>query len=550
MNNFTSEFVAPEISWLAMMPVIIVIGAGVLGVLVEALAPVRLRRPGGIALGVLATLGSFVSVAYLWNSMEDRRIPIFNDEFTMDLHGLLSQGILAIIGFLAVLVVADRTAVGDGSFAAQPSDRPGSHEEALSIEKGYQRTEIFPLMLLSLGGMMVFPVANSFVALFVALEVMSLPLYILAATARHQRRLSQEAALKYFILGAFASGFFLMGSAFIYGATGTLSLTEANQILRETSIEGISGEAQGILTFLAVGTLMVMVGLLFKVGAAPFHAWTPDVYTGAPTPITGFMAAAVKVAAFAAMSRFLRVLGLMTLGAAVWVYAVIIMLTILVGTFAGVIQTNIKRLLAYSSIAHAGYILLGLFGAVLIPAVRPDVLEASAASILPTSYDLYFYLLAYGIGTVGIFALIPLVRGVDKEGNVTGEVTDFRRWAGLGRKHPFFGGAVVLFMLSFAGIPLTSGFIGKFLMFKDAFYGGFWWLVIIALISSAITAFFYFRVVRVLFFEEPTGDTVVVEAEGYSTATVIFAVAGTVLLGVFPSLFTAVIPALPQTPLM
>lgn len=522
INQLVQPVAEPSVEWLTLWPIILVLGGGVLAVLAEAFVPARLRRGVAIGIGVTATLGSLLVLVYMWGNLPEE--PQFAGEIIFDAQSVIVQGILAVLGFMSILVMADRTALKDGSFAGQPSDRPGSHEEALTDEKGYQRTEIFALMLLSLGGMMVFPVVNSFIGMFVALEVMSLPLYILAATARRRRQLSQESALKYFILGAFASGFFLMGMAFIYGTTGRLNVHEITGILVQLRQAGDVPVAYGMNLMLMAGVFMVMVGLLFKIGAAPFHAWTPDVYTGAPTPVTGFMAAAVKVAAFGAILRFYQMVGAVAHETLLPMYSVIILLTMAVGTFAGLLQRDIKRMLAYSSIAHAGYILLG-------------VMSVSMLGV----FDTYFYLLAYGLSTVGAFALIPLVRSADKDGNVTGEATDFTRWAGLGRKHPFFGAAMTLFLLSFAGIPLTSGFIGKFLLFKDAYSAGLGWLVIAALISSAITAFFYFRVIRVMYFEEPVDEVIVVDPEGYSTVAVVMAVLGTVVLGLFPGLVLTMI---------
>lgn len=513
-----AEFTAPVINWLTIAPIIAVLGGGVVGILVEALAPAHARRPLGIAIGIISMLAALALLIHVWPATVGQ--PSMNaGEVVFDTQSVLVQMILVLVGLLAFLVIVDRTSVKDGAFAGQPSDRPGSHEEELTLEKGYQRTEIFPLVLLSLGGMMVFPVANSFIALFVALEVMSLPLYILAATARRRRQVSHEAALKYFILGAFASGFMLMGMAFIYGVVGTLTISEITPFLMRLAQAAGAPEAAALNIMLEGGILLVMVGLLFKVGAAPFHAWTPDVYTGAPTPVTGFMAAAVKISAFAAMLRFYQTIGAAMHGTLLPVYIGIIVLTIVVGTFAGLVQTDIKRMLAFSSVAHTGYILLGVFAASMVAV-----------------FDVFFYLLAYGLATIGVFALVTLVRSTDAEGNILGEVTDFRRWAGLGRKHPIFGAAVTLFLLSFAGIPLTSGFVGKFLLFKDAVSAGMGWVVVIALISSVITAFFYFRVIRVLFFEDANDDIVLVAPEGFATVSIVVAVLGTIILGVFPSL--------------
>ncbi|PID98350.1 MAG: NADH-quinone oxidoreductase subunit NuoN [Actinobacteria bacterium] len=502
-----ADFEAPIVEWASLIPIIVVLGGAIVGVLVESFAPVNIRRPLGIGVALLAPLAASAIVALRWLNVQ--AAPVVVGEYVEDTLSLSAQFILTVITFLAVLVLADRSEVGDGAIAGQPSDRPGSADEELTDTRGYQRSEIFPLMLFSLGGMMVFAGANSFVSLFVALEVMSLPLYILAATARRRRQLSQEAALKYFILGAFASGFMLMGSALLYGYSGSVTISQVARALPSTMT----------MEWLVIaGVFMVMVGLLFKVGAAPFHAWTPDVYTGAPTPVTGFMAAAVKVAAFAAMLRFYVVVASVLQWELITVFAVIAVLTMGVGTFAGIVQKDIKRLLAYSSIAHAGFILLGVF----------SLVRGSAGHVM-------FYLLAYGLATVGAFGIVSLVRSRDVEGNLGGEVTDLRRWAGLGRTHPYVASAMLLFLLSFAGIPLTGGFIGKFVVFSDAFRGNLTLLVVVALASSAITAFFYFRVVRLLFFQEPAGDTVVVHSEGLSSFAIALCVVGTIVLGVFPA---------------
>ncbi|MDD9205231.1 NADH-quinone oxidoreductase subunit NuoN, partial [Georgenia sp. 10Sc9-8] len=303
---------------------------------------------------------------------------------------------------------ADRTESGEGAFAAQVADRPGSAEEADSLRRGLAQTEVFPLTLFALGGMMVFPAAGDLLTLFIALEVLSLPLYLLSGTARRRRLLSQEAALKYFLLGAFASAFALFGIALLFGFSGSVRYAELAQAVPTTA---------GMDWLLLAGALLLIIGLLFKIGAAPFHAWTPDVYQGAPTPVTGFMAAATKVAAFGALLRFYYVVVPdMGWDLEPFMWGVII-LTMLVGTVLGIVQTDVKRMLAYSSIAHAGFVLIGVVA-----------LESSGIS------GVIFYLLAYGLATVGAFALITLVRERDPEGNVTGEATHLSQWAGLGRR--------------------------------------------------------------------------------------------------------------------
>lgn len=257
MDNFQ----APEVQWLSLAPILIVLGGAVLGVLVEAFAPAKARRPIVIGLSILATAGACVMLALRWTPVV--AAPASLGEYIEDPLTVGAQSVLVIIGFLAVLVMADRTTVGDGAFAGQPSDRPDSAAEELSERKGYQRSEMFPLTLFSLGGMMIFPAADNFVTLFVALEVMSLPLYIMAATARRRRQLSYEAALKYFVLGAFSSGFMLMGSAFLFGFSNSLRISALGEaISTNTAMDWM----------VLIGVFCVMVGLLFKVGAAPFHA--------------------------------------------------------------------------------------------------------------------------------------------------------------------------------------------------------------------------------------------------------------------------------------
>ena len=501
-----ANFQAPEVHWVSLAPILIVLGGAVLGVLVEAFAPVKARRPLVIGLSILATAGACVMLALRWVPVLET--PVTLGEYMEDPLTVAAQSALVVIGFFAVLVMADRTSVGDGAFAGQPSDRPDSAAEELSERKGYQRSEIFPLTLFSLGGMMIFPAADNFVTLFVALEVMSLPLYIMAATARRRRQLSYESALKYFVLGAFSSGFLLMGSAFLFGFSNSLRISAlAEAISTHTNMEWM----------VLVGVFCVMVGLLFKVGAAPFHAWTPDVYTGAPTPVTGFMAAAVKIAAFAAMIRFYTVAAAYLQWDFLYIFAAVAVLTILVGTFAGLVQDDVKRMLAYSSIAHAGFILMGILA----------MEKGGTGHVL-------FYTLGYGLATVGAFGVVTLVRGRDADGNVLGEATSLRKWAGIGRTNPWIAGAMLIFLLSFAGIPLTGGFIGKFVIFSDAIKGGVGWIAIVGLVASAITAFYYFRLVRLMFFTEPSDESVVVKSEGLSALAIAVCAIGTLALGVFP----------------
>lgn len=500
---------APAVEWGALSPLIVVVAIGIIGVLIEAFAPRGQRQllhlilaVGGLGAAAVLVVSRFMALG------QSGPRALVSGEIVEDGLGLAAQLALTIIGILAVLIMADRTEAGDGAFVAQPADRPGSADEALSTRAGMVRTEYFPLTVLAIAGMMVFASANSMLTLFISLEVMSLPLYVLAAMARRRRLLSQEAALKYFILGAFSSAFFLMGAALVYGATAEVQLGRIFQAM------------QGLPSFnlmLLVGVLLVLVGLLFKVGAAPFHAWTPDVYQGAPTPVTGFMAAGVKIAAFTALTRFFYLVAggfTWSLEIATWTIAI---LTMVVGTVVGILSTDIKRMLAYSSIAHAGFILIGVFAlnGAAVPAIA-------------------FYLVTYGFATVGAFGVISLVRRRGAEGEALGEANALESWAGLGRTNPVLATSMMIFLLSFAGIPLTGGFIGKFTVFAAGIGGGLTPLVVVAVLASAATAFFYLRLMVLMFFTPPTGETLVVKSQGMTSVAVMVCAVATVILGVFP----------------
>jgi NADH-quinone oxidoreductase subunit N len=316
--------------------------------------------------------------------------------------------------------------------------------------------------------------------------------------------LSQEAALKYFLLGAFSSAFFLFGAAFLYGYAGSVDFAQI-----AAAIDAESGDR----TLALIGAGLVSIGLLFKIGAVPFHYWIPDVYQGAPTPITAFMAAATKIAAFGAMLRLFYV-ALPDLKddwrPALWVIAI---LTMVIASVVAITQTDMKRMLAYSSVAHAGFILTG-------------VIAINRAGLSSTM----FYLVAYGFSTVGAFAVVTLVR------DRSGEVTEMSRWAGLGRRSPWLAGVFAMFLLAFAGIPLTSGFVSKFAVFQAAASGGAVPLVIVGVLSSAIAVVFYVRVIVLMFFSEPpveNAPTVVVPNVATIAAIALAAVV-TVGLGVAP----------------
>jgi NADH-quinone oxidoreductase subunit N len=352
--------------------------------------------------------------------------------------------------------------------------------------------------------------AGDLLTMFVALEVLSLPLYLLCALARRRRLLSQEADLKYFMLGAYASAFFLFGVALIYGFT--IGTEGAGGVDFATIHAAVSDSAASPVLLLA-GLALLSIGLLFKAAAAPFHVWTPDVYQGAPTPITGFMAACTKVAAFGALLRVLYV----AFAGAAWDFTPVIgavgVLTMLVGAVLAVTQTDIKRLLAYSSVANAGYLLVG-------------VLAGSREGLSSTM----FYLVAYGFSVIAAFAVVTLVRDPD------GEATHLSRWAGLGRRSPLLAAVFTFILLAFAGIPLTSGFTSKFAVFGAALDAGQTWLVIAGVVTSMILAFPYLRVVVMMWLSEPGESTPAVTVPGALTACALaIGVLATLALGVAPT---------------
>ncbi|MFZ5852857.1 MAG: NADH-quinone oxidoreductase subunit NuoN [Actinomycetota bacterium] len=491
----------PQIEYAQLSPMLIVFGVAVLGVLVEAFLPRRLRYGLQVGLALLGTLAAFVAVVALAGTRQVAAV----GAVAVDGPTLFVQGTVLALALAGILLVAER-ATDAGAFVAQAAAPPGSPQERTATAAGLEQTEVYPLLMFAVGGMLLFPAANDLLTLFVALEVLSLPLYLLCGLARRRRLLSQEAALKYFLLGAFSSAFLLYGIALLYGYAGTLTLA---------GIASAVSAGSGSEVLLLTGLGLLAVGLLFKIGAVPFHAWTPDVYQGAPTPITGLMAAGTKVAAFGALLRVFYV----AFGGLRWewrplMWAVAI-LTMLLGAVVAIVQTDVKRMLAYSSIAHAGFVLTGMVA----------TSQAGLSSVL-------FYLLAYGFATIGAFAVVTLVR------DAGGEATHLSRYAGLGQRSPLVAGVFAFFLLTFAGIPLTSGFSGKYAVFTAAVGGGAWPLVIVGVVSSAIAAFFYVRIIVLMFFSEPLpeGPTVAVPSV-LTTVAIGLAVGVTVLLGVLPQQF-------------
>jgi len=344
---------------------------------------------------------------------------------------------------------------------------------------GLERGEFYALLLFSISGMLLMAQAADLIVIFLALELLSIPLYVLAAFAR-PRADSEESGLKYFLLGAFATGFVVYGITLVFGATGA------------TALGGIAAAvAAGSFTkyLLLIGAALILVGFSFKVAAVPFHMWTPDVYQGAPTPVTAFMSVGAKAAGFAALLRIF-VLAFPSLGAdltpVLWTLAA---LTMFVGNVIAIAQTNIKRMLAYSSIAHAGYILMAL-----VAYSRPGASADAVASAL-------FYLAAYALTSFGAWAAVIALEKPDGKGL---EISDF---AGLGRKRPLLAAAMTVFMLSFTGMPPTLGLVGKFFLFRTAIEGGFVGLAVIGVLTSLISAYYYLRIVVTMYMREGDPET-------------------------------------------
>ena len=368
-----------------------------------------------------------------------------------------------------------------------------------------ERPEYYALMLISTAGMMVMVSSPNLIVIFLGLEIMSLPLYVLAGYVRSNVR-STESAAKYFFMGAFASAFLLYGIALVYGATGT---TDLQRIFMSSGIALYQNQL-----YLMVGAAMALIGFAFKIAAFPFHMWVPDVYEGAPTPVTAFFSIGPKAAGVAAILRIF----MMGFGSVFQDFAPLFWLlaffTMSVGNIMAIMQSNVKRMLAYSSIAHAGYLLV---------AVTAGGQEAVSSAL--------FYLLAYAFFNMGAFVLVIIIE------NKSGGSNHIDTFRGLATRHPWLAVSLALFMFSLAGFPPTAGFFGKFYIFSAAVHAGLVWRVVVAVLNSLISVFYYLRPVKAAFFDRIEEDESRVRLHPMIVIAIIITVAGTVILGLMPGYF-------------
>ncbi len=369
---------------------------------------------------------------------------------------------------------------------------------------GIERGEYYPIMMFSIVGMMLMAQAADLIVVFLALELLSIPLYIMAALA-YPRTESEEAGIKYFLLGAFAAGFVVYGIALTFGATGTTSIK---------AIVDIVAAGTANVTLLTVGAALILIGLGFKVAVVPFHMWTPDVYQGAPTSVTAFMAAGAKAAGFAALLRIFA-MAFPTLAVDLWpILWMVAVLSMVLGNVVAIAQTDIKRMLAYSSIAQAGYILMAF-----VPFGDEKVQAVAVGSAL-------FYLVAYTLTSFGAWGVVIALEKSEGKG------LDIASYAGLGKKYPALAAAMTVFMLSLTGLPPTLGLVGKFYLFRSAIEAGFYWLAIVGVLTSLVSAFYYLRVVVTMYMKD--GEPLVTR-EFWLDFTIGFAAVATVVVSFVPA---------------
>ncbi|RME28445.1 MAG: NADH-quinone oxidoreductase subunit N [Candidatus Zixiibacteriota bacterium] len=402
----------------------------------------------------------------------------FADMVTCDHFGVLFKVIFILIAMLSTLIA-----------------------HRFLIAKGIFRPEFYAMILVSTIGMMVMANSTDLVVIFLGLEIMSVPLYVMAAFNRRSLA-SNEAGIKYFIMGAFASAFVLMGIAFIFGAAETTNLRRV--------VADFTYIANNFGPYFYTGVALVLVGFAFKVGAVPFHTWVPDVYQGAPTPVTAFFSVGPKAAGFAALMRIF-LYGFSNVAAMEPIFWFLAVLTMTVGNVLALRQDNVKRMLAYSSISHAGYLLV---------AMTVGGADAISAAV--------FYLVAYTLFNLGAFAVVTILE------TRAGCVSDFSEMRGLSRAHPLMAALLALFMFALSGFPPTVGFFGKFYIFSAAVHKGFIWLTIIGVMNSFVSVYYYLRVVKTSYFDDAEGAIIKAVVNPATVVALLIAMIGTLGLGILP----------------
>ena len=486
------ELVTPNVNINIILPELVVAFAGVLAMVYDSFFPKDRVTTGVISLAGLVASG--VLLAMMWGT----------PQVEGSWNGMIAHDNLR-LGFSFVFLLVTAMTILVSTVWVERENVPSGEYHAL--------------LMFATFGMMLMASGNDLVVIFLGLETLSIATYVMCGLRRGDLK-SNESAMKYFILGSFASAFLLYGMALIYGATGSTNVTEIASRVGNANFPAL----------LLVGGAMMVIGFGFKVATAPFHIWTPDVYEGAPTPVTGFMAAGPKAAAFASFVRvfvigFPLVAGVQASGYLhdSWMTALTVMaiLSMTVGNIVAIMQTNVKRMLAYSSIAHAGYAMVGFIGAgaAKTTAARDEAVASVA-----------FYMLTYAITNLGAFAIVTLL------GQKNDRRTEFEDYNGIGFKSPMLSFTLSLFMLSLLGLPLTAGFMGKVLVFRPALEAGsvmLTILVVVAVINTAISAYYYLRLIVVMFFRERTSDWLEPKIPAGLAAALIIAVLGVLYLGIF-----------------
>ena len=498
MMDFSLAFQipSPDVNFGMIMPELIICIVGVLVMLVDAFVrPWQRWITGGLSLAGLAVAG--LSTVTMWmNYGTSAAAGDFNGMIVLDELRLSFTLIFLFVSALTILI----------SMVWVENER---------LPAG----EFHALLMFATAGMMLMASGNDLVIIFLGLEILSIATYVMCGFRRTDLR-SNESSLKYFILGSFSSAFLLYGIALVYGGTGTTNISQIGLMMTS------GPDAARYPALLYAGAAMMIVGFGFKIATAPFHIWTPDVYEGAPTPVTAFMAAGPKAAGFASFLRVF-IFGFPFIAAAgtsvnsVWVGALAVMaiLTMSVGNIVAIVQNNVKRMLAYSSIAHAGYALVGFVAAGATTGAERDSALAAVA----------FYMLTYAVMNLGAFAIVTLI---SRNNDRRTEVEDYN---GIGFRAPALAFTLSLFLLSLLGLPLTAGFMGKVMVFNAAIKAGFYVLVVIAVLNTAISAYYYLRLIIVMFFRERASEWSSPRVPASLALAIVIAVVGVFYLGIFPN---------------